>query len=412
MDKELVFIAPTQIKKELGVGNIYNLTIADFYTKARRFAGLKVFMPFLWNVNGIPLMKQMKNDEVEVTSENIQEYTSVLINSAEKVMNDYFLDFDISLRDDEVESEIVELLKTSYLGEYRQDITYINECLSCGNIFGSDPSISTCKNCGERTVFHQRKTLFKTIQRDDIETRIDSIQFFPQGVKRKLEDFLGNLPERYDLVIEKNRKYTLGFEDYQLDPRFITIMLSAILNKGNKYGIRTYIHGDVVKKIDYYALCYLTDQDIPTRIASHGLLLGKDKKKLRWQNNSQNHEELFAGINNKVLRAYFLKHNIQIDLTLNHEQLEQQTKGLTRMYVKINKTLENRNRNANLQGIREVLQSEVVNFNSSIDSFQLSNAFNCMSRYVNKSWKIVKDQKLSTQECDILDSFKKMYFGE
>ena len=36
MSKELVFMAPVQVKKELNIANIYDLTVLDFYAKAKK----------------------------------------------------------------------------------------------------------------------------------------------------------------------------------------------------------------------------------------------------------------------------------------------------------------------------------------------------------------------------------------
>lgn len=412
MNRELVIIAPTQIKKVLSVGNIYDLTIADFYAKARKFGGDIISIPLLWNVTGKPLIKQMQEDGVEITADKISEYVLTLISNAEAEMRDYYLDFDCSLRDDELATELSLLAKGNYSDTFNIGVCKVNECLNCGNIFGSDPLISSCKICGKKTIFHNRQTLFKHIIKKDITRKIFLIKFFPKSIEKKLSDFLGNVPNEYDLILEKNREYTLEYEGYQLDPRFIAMMFPAVLNMDSIYDMITFIHGDVVKKFDYYSLCYLNDRDMPTRIVSHGLLLDKYGKKLRWQESNNKERELFCNIDNKILRAYFLKHNIKSNLAINPEYLQEQTKGLVRIYVKIKKILEDRNRDVGATGIRNVLKHEVDVFNKSVLNFQLPNAFVCMNKYVDICWKIVKDKQLTNDEHNTLESFRNMYFGQ
>lgn len=412
MNNELVLIAPTQIKRNLSVGNVYDLTLADFYTKARRFSGIQTHMPFLWNINGEPLVKQMREDGFEVTPENVAQYTSDKIQRAEEVMKKHYIDFDGNLRDDQIQEQLEQLARTSYQETFNIGNTNVNECVPCGNIYGSDPSISSCRSCGENTTYHQRETMFKHINRGEIERKINGIQFFPKGAKKRLEDFVDNMPDDYDLILEKNREYTTDIDGFRLDPRFVTMMFSALINNGGEYDIRTSISGDVVKKFNYYTLCYLNEEDSPTRIATHSILVGPDKKKLRWQNDEGNQSEMFNGVHNKVLRAYFLKHNIQGDLMIDPSQLPQQTKGLTRLYVQMNRTLEDRNVDRNKSGIRDELSQELKKFHKSVDGFNLPNAFNCMNKFASKSWKMVKDDTLSIDEHNALKSLRDMYFGE
>jgi len=407
-----VLIAPTQIKRNLSVGNVYDLTLVDFYSKARKFAGINVHTPFLWNINGEPLVKQMREYGFELNPENVAQYTSEKIKRAEEVMKQHYLDFDCSLRDDQIQEQLEKLARTSYQETFNIGNTNINECITCGNIFGSDPSISSCRSCGRDTTYHQRETMFKNINREDIERKIAGIEFFPSGAKKRLEDFIDNLPSEYDLILEKNREFTTSIYGFKLDPRFVTMMFPALINKDREYDIRTSISGDVVKKFNYYTLCYLNQEDVPTRIVTHSILVGSDKKKLRWQNDDGNQSEMFNGVHNKVLRAYFLKHNIQGDLIIDPSQLFQQTKGLTRLYVQMGRTLEERNVDLSKTGIRDELNQELVRFNQSVVKFNLPNAFSCMNKYATKSWKMVKDDKLSIDEYNTLKLLRNMYFGE
>ncbi|MDD3175994.1 MAG: hypothetical protein PHU51_05955 [Candidatus Nanoarchaeia archaeon] len=409
---ELVIIAPTQIKKKLGIGNIYDLTLADFYTKAKRFNNTKIHMPFLWNVNGKHLLKQMKLEQMPLTSNSIIQCASTFIENAKTQLIKHHLNFDDFLRDDENSAKIDVLAKTLYKTAFVEGKTQVNECLKCGEIYGSDPTIKICKNCNEPTSYYVKETLYKKIKRGELEEKIQSIKFIPEDIQLKLNAFLNQMPNEYDLILEKKRTYSLKYKNYCLDPKFVAMLFPAILNNdllNNSFSMKTFIHGDVIKKFDYYSLCYLNMQDIPTKIIAHKILVGEDKKKLRWQNDDNGFN--LDAWDTKILRAYFLQHNINKDVVVSQKQLEQHKIGLTRTYIKINKILENRNLDTGKFGVRPKLQALINEFNVAIDSFKLSKAFYSVKEYIDLSWKLVKENKLSFDEHNTLISFKQMYFG-
>jgi hypothetical protein len=408
-NSELIIMAPMQIKPHLSVGNIYDLTIIDFYSKARRFAGVKTTLPFLLNINGKPLINQLEKFGIESAPANINTFIDTSIKTIESELREYYLDFDFMIRDDLILKELEDLASKKYKTTFLVGTVLVNECLSCQNIFGSDPSISVCKICGSKTTIQKRKTLFKKIKQSDIKSKIDSINFFPSSTKIELEGFVSKLPDEYNLILEKKRKNTLEYKEFKLDPRFIAIMLPAVLNASN-YRKRVWIHGDVIKKFDYYSLCYLNEEDCPTHIVSHGVLWGINKQKLRWQN-SDNTLSLLNGIDKKIIRAYFLRFNIARDRIFNPQKILQDTNVLVKLYVKIGRTLEARNLDRNRQGIRKELVDQMQLFNKFIQKFNFRDASSAMTGYVNMCWKLVKYNKMSIEEQNVLRELKIMYFG-
>lgn len=408
---ELIIIAPTQIKRQLSVGNIYDLTIADFYAKCRKFANVDIYMPFLWNINGEPLVKQMREDGYSVDGVTIEAYVSSLIARANKKMEDHYINFDGFIRDDHIQGELNSLLTGRYADYLVDGDTYINECIVCKNIFGSDPSIKICKICGSNTIFRGRKTFFKKIKRSTIEDKIKKIKFYPDSLNEKLLDFLNYLPDEYDLILEKNREYTLNYDKYKLDPRFITMLLPAIINDRlqKKVDNIIYIHGDVVKKFDYYSICYLENCDLPSKVVSHGVIVDKENKKIRWQDDDGEELEIFKIINNKILRAYFLSHNIVGNLMFDKQNVQGQVKGLTKLYIKIKKILsyegQDNNSDKDMRGV-------IIDFHNKVGDFKLAMAFDCMQKYTEMCWKKTKDGFLSLEEKDNLIKFRDIYFGK
>lgn len=408
---ELVIMAPTQIKPDLSVGNIFDLTLIDFYVKARRLSGINVFSPFLWNINGEPIVKQILENKKIFSLESASDYIFKTIEIAKIKLKEHYINFDIFLRDDQILSDIEDLIAANYSTAFNFGFAKLSRCSKCEMIFGSDPSIKICKFCGAQVDHLDKETFFKKVDKEKILDKVNQISFYPAGTKQKLLNFIDTLPEEYNLILEKDRAYTLKYKNIKLDPRFVIMLFPAIL-KSSSYDYVTWIHGDIVKKFDYYSLCYLNKEDCPDKIVSHGLVLGVNNKKDRWQNSDNTTLKLIDNLDYKILRAYFLKHNIHTDIVINLNIIRGQEKGLQNLYFKINRVLEERNLDLNINGVRDVLKVELESFHKNIEIFRFSEAFNNIQTYTNLCWKIVKDYKLSKEEQDILLNFKIIYFGE
>ncbi len=206
--------------------------------------------------------------------------------------------------------------------------------------------------------------------------------------KTKIIFYLTNNPNKSLKEISKQTKITYK-NSFKIIQEFLE--KEVIIKKENKY----YIKNQFIEYMENFS----------------NLLL-KNYVNSLFLNDKGNHSEMFEGVHNKVLKAYFLKHNIQGDLMIDPLQLPHQTKGLTKLYVQMGRVLEDRNLDVNKVGIRDELDIELKRFNQSVDSFNLPNAFNCMNKYTTMSWKIVKDDTLSIDEHNSLKSLREIYFGE
>jgi len=411
-DSELIITGPLQIKPRLSIGNIYDLTIADFYSKARKFTGTKTTTPLFLNVNGDPLIKQIEKCGQEITSVNIQNFINDSIRTIKLNLSEHYLDFDFWVRDDLVEEEMKNLTHEKYKTTFLVGEAVVNECPSCGNIYGSDPTISICKACGNKTIAHTRKTLYKKILKSDVKSKINSIRFSPPSIKTKLEDFVERLPDEYDLILEKNRVYTIKYGGFKLDPRFVAIMLPAIIHS-SIYKNKTWVHGDVVKKFDYYGLCYLNSEDCPTRIVSHGLIQGTDNKKLRWQDANSFSFTDMDNVDSRILRAHLLNFDVLMDRMFNPLEIQQNTKPLIKLYTKMGRAMETQNIDQNKQSIRPELYEQMQLFNESVGRFKFNKAFVAMNSYANACWKLIlRGDKISSKESDTIRALRIMFFGE
>ena len=173
-----------------------------------------------------------------------------------------------------------------------------------------------------------------------------------------------------------------------------------------------WIHGDVIKKFDYYSLCYLQKDTCPTTIISHGVLLDENKHKLRWQNINDDNSVIIDGIDNHILRAYFLNFNNGKDRIFSLKNIQQESAALVKLFVKIGRILETRNLDQDQLGVSEELQRMLQQFRKDVDNFRFKGAFDVMNNYVNWCWKFVKNEKISTEEQNTLADLRKIFFGQ
>src|SRR3989344_60046 len=343
VEKELVVMAPIQIKPQLSIGNIYDLSLADFYSKARRFAGVETIFPLLENVNVDPFVSQVRKEHPFASAGLIRDTAETWASRLSAQARSLSINTDFMLRDDQISVQLSKLIAASYRERFIIGPVLIVECLGCVKIYGSDPSIINCKRCGKLNTVHVRKSLYTQVRNQEILSSLERAVFYPQGARKELIQFVDTLPNLFNLVIEKQREYTLSYSGFKLDPRFTAIILPAILG-AKSYTRRTWFHGDVIKKFDYYSYCYLGQIDQPTHIVAHGVLLDESHKKFRWQSdNGSSLQWLTRFLNNGVLRAYLTKGDLAKDRPLSEDILDAASPELTKLSVKIGRTLERRN---------------------------------------------------------------------
>ncbi len=397
---ELVLMAPTQLKLEQGIGNIYSLTLIDFYVKTRRLQGHTVNAPFIFNVNGRPLSQLVQESKLPQTEtidlsirENIKQLEKYSINFFDRISTDHTISRDLE--------QI--LLKSPSLQE---DTLQVMICQKCNNLFGTDPSIQTCKYCNNQTRLMERKTLFQTIKREEVQEKINIITWIPSSLKERVLDFVISMPQVYPLVLEKEREYTLNYKNYALDPRFIALMNLEMLSTEENYDRITLIHGDVVKKLDYYLLSSFQKENLPTQIIAHGSLLDSQKKKFRWRD-KHSYQGALEKNSPKALRCHFLRYNAFRGMTFDPSKLDQELIYPTRMYVKIKKMLE-----SHLIFSESIcLDEEKTVFFEKVNKFEFPMAFKMFEKIVDKLWRKTKFKGLSFQEKIILDDLTNLYYG-
>lgn len=401
--KELVIMAPTQVKDLLSPGNIYDWTIIDFYCKARKMQGIEVYCPLLWNVNGNPVLKQVMQNRGKIDQKSIKSYVETTTKKLKQSFSKYSISFDAEVRDDQIQKLLNEYIVVNFRGIIQEDVIKIAKCVKCDSFYGTDPKIKICKTCFGKITFSPQRTLFININKKKIDKLIGKIAFFPESTRQKLISFNNKMPQEYKLIITRKRLYTLKYRKFQLDPRFIAIILPSICTK-KEYDEITYIHGDVIKKLDYYTLCYLGKGDPPTRIVSHGNLMDGSNKKLRWQENISG-RNFFEGIDPSLLRMHFLKQNIFSGLRMNKEHLANSVRGLYKLRHRINLLLKTPINNANLTPypVNE-------DFMSAINNFRYAIAFEIMQKNMKTLWKKTKDRQLTKSEFAWIKTVNSLYY--
>ena len=415
MEKELVITVPTQIKDNLNIGNIYEFILADFYTKIKKMQGKDVEFGVIWNTNGKLIEEAIIEKNGIFLREEAQALVFDMIKSSNRTMNRFFIEPDFQIRDDMIQKELESCINNKYVSIIENELADISICSRCGAEFGSDISVTTCKYCGAEVRTIKKNTLFIMAERTALIEKIEKTSFYPDGCRKRLSELINKLPSEYKIILEKNRKYTLSYEDYKLDPRFVTIFTLPIIKKQRKkkYDIVTVFQGDVVKKYDYYAFAYLEKDDCPTNIFMHGLVTDNKKKKLRWRSEDLSaNEKVFPGVKSKEFRAFLLKHNIVGNIMLDENTLEKEVKEQVNLFITMKRLLEDRNLDSSLRGIREELKGFYDEFILNANKMRLYEAYKCMYSYIFTCWKLVKDSKLSLDEQQLVTEYMTLYYGK
>lgn len=418
MGRELVIMVPTQVKRNLNMGNIYEFILGDFYTKVKHMKGEEADLAITWNANGKPVEELVIREmEGAFSREKAHHLVDSMIESANKVMSNFYIEPDIQLRDDDIQIEVEKLMNNRYSEYYTSGNCKVVICPSCQSAIGSDESVNRCNHCGTPTVIKNMDTLYRRVLRSDVETKMMNTSFYPEGCKKRLDELLNNLPDDYNVILEKKRLYTLRYGEYSLDPRFVTIFSLPVIKhkKEIEYDEITVIQGDVVKKYDYYAYTYLHPSDCPNNIFMHGLILDENKKKLRWRSDESRNistDGIYPGVKCKEFRAFLLKHNLTDNIIINPNTIKNDVKGQVNLYITMKRLMDSRNLDVEKIGIRKELDLLHKSFLDKASAMRMHDAYMDMKNFVDNCWKLTKNDKMSKEEQDIISCYMRLYYGE
>lgn len=400
----IILMAPMQIKKQLNIGNLYDLLLCDYYGKCLEMQGLQRFFPLMINVNGSPIEKS-----APTSYSNRQDYYNFATDMIKNISSEckrFSIKYDAILRDDENIEEIHKLLPKLEMHE----VVY---CKSCGSIYGSDSSIKTCRRCNGVTELALKDTFAMHASSHDVLRKANKIRFVQPSTKLRLKDYVNSLPNDFYIVLEKNRKYTTQIDDIKIDPRFTAISLLSTARKlYPNYPQIVHIHGDVVKKFTYYALVYLSDEDIPNTDMMHGNIVNIQHKKLRNNNTGDRFDISSLGLNDRELRAFLLSSSAKNDIVIDKDITQRKRKALIKTYVLMNRICEQRNFTPGTSGLSAEFSKLLEEFYSAVSNWNLPKAFEVVNHLVHKCWATVKDAKLSEEEINIIRKLQTIYFGD
>lgn len=400
----IILMAPMQIKKQLGIGNIYDLVLCDFYSRCLKMRGIETFFPILFNINGSPIEK-IAPLNMESHDEFYDYATSVLSQNLDEIKH-FSISYDAVLRDDDNKKVISDLLPEA--GRY-----IVNRCPNCGSIYGSDLSIKSCRRCNSLLRPVPKMTYAMRTNTNEIRRKVDGIKFVPESTKLRLNDFIGILPEEYDIILEKDRRYTTIVDGIQIDPRFTAIsLLDAARKMYHDYPSIIYIHGDVVKKFTYYALAYLPDNDMPSVDVMHGSIVDDNHEKIRWHLSGGAFGMTDIGLNNRELRAFFLSSSTRNNTVFNRENILARKRILVKTFVLGGRVCEGRNYIAGTSGIRDQIRHLLEEFYTQVDHWNLPRAFEIANGIIHNCWTIVKDAKLTEEEVNVVKKLRSIYYGD
>jgi len=405
LTNELVVMAPIQVKGSLSPGNIYDLTLIDFYAKTRQMQGFKVSVPIFWNVNGLPVLNMMQKQGLPLSRETRNEFVNKCIRDGLEILKKHYINFDEQIKDDEISPMISKFIETYSKSIILRGPISIAICEKCGSDFGTDAEIILCKICGGSVSMQVRDVLFQKVSRDDVSNKIGRINIYPTGAKKELITFNESMPEEYNICLTKRREYTISYAGFDLDPRFIVMLTPALVD--GMYSRRVYFHGDIIKKFSYYSLCHLPDRFLPTDIVCHGVLLDKYGRKIRWQDIDEDLLNQFNNLPKNDLRAFLLKRNVSKDVLIDFETIHGNLREQDIL----------RNRMDGILGYSDCLESSLPflvlrkEFFEAVDRYFYGVAYDKMLKIVdlleNKT-----GESIHNEERKFLDQLRYLYFGE
>ncbi len=406
LENEIVIMAPVQVKKVLSPGNIYDLILMDFYVKSRRFQDIKVCLPLLWNVNGLPVLKMMQRENIIVSKTTREEFVDKCIQEGVKALKKYCIDFDEQIRDDKISTILSDFVNMHCKSNIIKGSIPIATCNKCNSDFGTDVTITLCKICGGSVDMKDQNVIYQKISKNEILETISRIKIYPIGAKKELVTFCNLMPEKYNICLTKNREYTITYDGYSLDPRFI-VMLTPALVQGT-YSKRIYFHGDIIKKFSYYSLCHLPSKFLPTNIVCHGVLLDKYGRKFKWQNNIEEVTNLFNELSPSYLRSFFLKRNVSKDVIINFETIKNSLKEQEILRERID-TILKYELFSPLSASFVELKKELL---EAINNFYYGIAYDKMVMIIKLLENKLPNRSIHPNEKSFLNELRFLYFGQ
>jgi leucyl-tRNA synthetase len=424
MPKYIVSPTPAQVKKRPHLGNIYDWVLTDFYSKFLRLEGNEVVTPLIWNSLGYPITKMLRDRNMDVNAKNVDVLVAQCIDTNEKYLKKLDINLHPVYRDDKLVTELQYHLNNKYLGKIFEKNFVGKYCACCDKVLGTDMKIEKCKWCNSAVVSVTANGFFVNADISDIKQKADRIKFIPESIKRSLLNFAETLPRNYDVLISKNREYTtevmINGKKVQLDPRFATIMAVTLINSmhAKDQTSSIIIHGDVVKKFDYYNLVYNTCNFIPSVIVGHSVCLGSGGKKIRVADNESVYDldNLFETYSPQIIRGFLLSRDISYPVSISESGIEEVKTIKSRLSRIINELKNHSDKGSNVLNYDNVDVAS-LDFHNFAREFKLHNAFISIARIIkdiNKSYlPKLRDSNLQADRnlIKLVKVMHSLYFG-
>lgn len=413
MDKnsQTIFTVPMQLKKDISIGNLYDFLIADFYWKGRIIQWNNIHNPLVLNINWNKTQELLKlngywtidRDKIEPF---IQECKAKILTS----LKSYWITFSWVIRDDVIKEELNDLLAQNFPEEWKIDEIYINSCSSCTASFWTDFSVDLCKYCWSKTIKKISREFFQKIDYDILYEKAEKINWMPEYSKSKFLDFLKKMPESYDLTLSKSREFTLSYKDFLLDPRYIAILTILLDKQSVKTNKTTIIHGDVLKKYDYYLLCHLKQDDLPETIVSHWIITDAQRQKVKRSPSSAKWSE--SWYSHKAIRCILLKNDIFKGIKFDESNMDKQVKEATKYYLKITQMIKPWIIRKDISSLDWRLSEDRKEFIIALNNFRFGKCFVLFTKMVDFLRNITKNTWLNSFEHEILSNLLLLYYWE
>lgn len=408
--KHAVYTVPMQLKENVSMWNIYDLLISNFIATTKNIQGIKVYNPIIFNVNWNKTQQLLQKNNIDINNQDqVDQYIESCKQRIINTLHDYGITFSAIKDDRIIYHELIELLSWPYNDIWTLWKLWLYICARCGKNYGTNNEIAVCSSCGSNITTEYQEEIYQEINHTTLFQKINQIIWLKDWTKKKLISFIQSLPNTYNLLLSKDRSFTLSYNHKWLDPRFITIMSLLIEMYNNNCDDTTIIHWDVIKKYDYYMLCHTKPEHLPDRIIAHGNITNMNNQKISWLAGKEDNN---YNISPKSLRYILLKNDIFKGVKLNESILEEQSRQASKYYLKITNILQNKTVSFNKQS-NDLILSIWQWFIRSANNIQLWLCFNYATKLIDTIWKETKNENtISPNEYSYLQHLLYLYFWE
>ena len=355
----LMIPAPIELRHTLKVEDIYKLLICDFYAKTLRRNGENVLLPLLMSVRGEPIKKL--SAKLQINSYGI--LAAAFIEKFRKEFEDYSVEPTLIIRDDTTNNNLDQALA------------------------------EMCAN---------KKGVLEKIQK---------INFVPLSAKKELTKFVESLTKEEQSSILESDDRAIFLHEVQVASWYAAISTVPAVKReipvANIDNI-IYVQSDNDKQFIYRTLSYLSDDDIPNIVLTHGNILGSENRKIR-SFSIDNEWNPLATLYPGGLRATLLTLSATDDCTVTSMKVQNAIIAIEE-FSRLFGILKSDQNFSNVVTNHRA-EERFDFFYNAVSRWKFPQAFAAAKEIISDYVMISRTEKLSIDDLHLIKFLKELYFG-